>query len=140
MSVGQSRFGQSRSNKDGQSRSNFSGQSRFGQSRIWPKWANKDGQSRIGQSRLQPYRRVTSHLEVDANDGMRCDQFLQDWQQQNNPAVEKGTAPFQCALTTRAGVECVAHVIQTLTDLDHQSTVMSVDGFESCHVGGTAGH
>ena len=110
MSVGQSRFGQSRSNKDGQSRSKFSGQSRF------------------GQSRLQPYRRVTSHLEVDANDGMRCDQFLQDWQQQINPAVEKGTAPFQYALTTRAGVECVAHVIQTLTDLDHQSTVMSVDG------------
>ena len=45
-------FGQSRSNKDGQSRSNFSGQSRFGQSRIWPKSANKDGQSRIGQSKV----------------------------------------------------------------------------------------
>ena len=32
------------------------------------------------------------------------------------------------ALTTRAGVECVTHVIQTLTDLDHAATVLSVDG------------
>ena len=24
--------------------------------------------------------RVTFHLEVDTNDGIRCDQFLQDWQ------------------------------------------------------------
>ena len=46
---------------------------------------------------------------------------------QINPAVEKATAPFQSALTTRAGVECVASVIQTLTDLDHQATVLSVD-------------
>ena len=48
--------------------------------------------------------------------------------QQINPAVGRATAPFQCALTTRAGVECVAHVIQTLTDLDHTATVLSVDG------------
>ena len=48
--------------------------------------------------------------------------------QQINPAVERATAPFQYALTTRAGVECVAHVIQTLTDLDHAATVLSVDG------------
>ena len=47
---------------------------------------------------------------------------------QINPAVEQATAPFQCALTTRAGVECIAHVVQTLTDLDHQATVLSVDG------------
>ena len=48
--------------------------------------------------------------------------------QQINPAVERATAPFQYALTTRAGVECVAHVIQTLTDLDHAATVPSADG------------
>ena len=48
--------------------------------------------------------------------------------QQINPALEKATAPFQNALTTRARVECVAHVIQTLTDLDHKATVLSVDG------------
>ena len=33
-------------------------------------------------------------------------------------ASEKATAPFQFALKTRAGCECVAHVLQTLTDLD----------------------
>ena len=48
--------------------------------------------------------------------------------QQINPAVERATAPFQYALTTRAGVECVAHVIQTLTDVDPEATVLSVDG------------
>ena len=32
------------------------------------------------------------------------------------------------ALATRAGVECVAHVIQTLTDVDPEATVLSVDG------------
>ena len=48
--------------------------------------------------------------------------------QQINPAVEQATAPFQYVLTTRAGVECVAHVIQFLTDLDQQATVLSVDG------------
>ena len=48
--------------------------------------------------------------------------------QQLNAAVERATSPFQYALTTRAGVECVAHVVQTLTDLDPGATVLSVDG------------
>ena len=30
--------------------------------------------------------------------------------QQIMPAVERFTSPFQCALRTRAGTECVAHV------------------------------
>ena len=42
--------------------------------------------------------------------------------------TEKATAPFECALTTRTGVECVAHVIQTLTELDDKATVLSVKG------------
>ena len=48
--------------------------------------------------------------------------------QQINPAVDSATAPFQYAFTTRAGVECVAHVIQTLTDVDPEATVLFVDG------------
>ena len=35
--------------------------------------------------------------------------------QQLNPEVEKATAPFQFALTTRCGGECVAHAIQAMT-------------------------
>ena len=41
--------------------------------------------------------------------------------------VEAATAPFQYALKTKAGRECVAHVSQTLTDLDPEATVMSID-------------
>ena len=43
-------------------------------------------------------------------------------------AAEKATAPFQYALRTRAGCECVAHVLQTLTDLDPNATILSIDG------------
>ena len=39
-----------------------------------------------------------------------------------------GPSPFQCALTTKAGGECVAHAIQSLTDLDSRATVLSIDG------------
>ena len=42
--------------------------------------------------------------------------------------AKEGTAPYQYALETRAGCECVAHVIQALTDLDDNATVVSVDG------------
>ena len=38
------------------------------------------------------------------------------------------TAPFQCALRTRAGCECASHVLQTLTDLDPTATILSLDG------------
>ena len=48
--------------------------------------------------------------------------------QQLNPEVEKATAPFQFALTTRCGGECVAQAIQAMTDIDPRATVLSVDG------------
>ena len=48
--------------------------------------------------------------------------------QQVSEAVEVATAPFQCALRTRAGCECVSHVLQTLTDLDELATILSVNG------------
>ena len=48
--------------------------------------------------------------------------------QQVSEAVEVATSPFQYALRTRAGCECVSHVLQTLTDLDEHATILSVDG------------
>ena len=48
--------------------------------------------------------------------------------QQVSKEVEEATSPFQYALTTRAGCECVAHVLQTLTDLDEHATIVSIDG------------
>ena len=47
---------------------------------------------------------------------------------QISKTVEVATAPFQHALKTKAGCECVAHVLQTLTDLDPEATVISIDG------------
>ena len=44
--------------------------------------------------------------------------------------VEQATSPFQYALSTKAGSECVAHVLQTLTDVDPNATVVSIDGVE----------
>ena len=48
--------------------------------------------------------------------------------QQIRKKVEKATAPFQYALSTRAGYECIAHAIQAMTDANPQCTVLSVDG------------
>ena len=42
--------------------------------------------------------------------------------------AEKATALFQYALTTKAGCECVAHILQTITDGDERTTVVSIDG------------
>ena len=42
--------------------------------------------------------------------------------------VEAAAAPFQDALSTEAGCECVAHVLQSLTDLSPEVTVTSIDG------------
>ena len=42
--------------------------------------------------------------------------------------VEDATAPFQYALKTRAGCECVAHIFQSLSEIDPSTTVISVDG------------
>ena len=42
--------------------------------------------------------------------------------------VEAATAPFQYALSTKAGCECIAHILQTLTDLDGNATIVPIDG------------
>ena len=48
--------------------------------------------------------------------------------QQIRKKVEKATAPFQYASSTRAGCECIAHAIQAMTDANPHCTVLSVDG------------
>ena len=42
--------------------------------------------------------------------------------------VEAATAPWQHAVTTRAGCECVVHLLQHSTDGDANTTIISVDG------------
>ena len=48
--------------------------------------------------------------------------------QQFSSQVEGATHPFQYALSTRAGTECVAHMVQALTSMDDRATILSVDG------------
>ena len=48
--------------------------------------------------------------------------------QQFTPLAEAATHPFQYALSTRAGTECVAHIVQSLSELDPRSTILSIDG------------
>ena len=55
--------------------------------------------------------------------------------QQFSKRVGVATSPFQYALSTRAGTECVTHVLQTLTDLDERATILSVDGIGAKHGG-----
>ena len=38
------------------------------------------------------------------------------------------TAPYQYALRTRAGWECIAHALQGLCDVDPNATIISIDG------------
>ena len=47
--------------------------------------------------------------------------------QQISKAVEAATA-LQYAMSTRVGTECVAHVLQVLTEIDPQATIVSIGG------------
>ena len=40
---------------------------------------------------------------------------------------QAATHPFQYVLSTRAGTECVAHVVQALTSLDPSTIILSID-------------
>ena len=51
--------------------------------------------------------------------------------QQMMEAVQNATAPFQHALATRAGCECVAHALQGITELNPRATVTSIDGISA---------
>ena len=51
--------------------------------------------------------------------------------QQLQQAVEVATAPFQFALSTKAGCECVAHAFQGLTQLHPDTTITSIDGISA---------
>ena len=51
--------------------------------------------------------------------------------QQLSKVVEAATSPFQCAFSTRAGCECVAHTFQALCEINLETTVVSVDGISA---------
>ena len=47
--------------------------------------------------------------------------------QQLMEAVQSATSPFQHATATRAGCECISHVLHGLTELNPNATILSVD-------------
>ena len=51
--------------------------------------------------------------------------------QQLSRAVEAATAPFQFALSTPDGCECVAHALQAFSEVDERATIMSIDGISA---------
>ena len=51
--------------------------------------------------------------------------------QQLMDTVQQATAPFQCAMATKAGCECISHVLQALTELNPSATILSVDGMSA---------
>ena len=46
----------------------------------------------------------------------------------HGPEMEAACRPYQYALSTRAGTECVAHMFRAATDADARATALSVDG------------
>ena len=47
---------------------------------------------------------------------------------QFGPEMEAACAPYQYALSTRAGTECVSHLLRAAVEADPRNTVLSVDG------------
>ena len=51
--------------------------------------------------------------------------------QQYGPDIENACKPFQYALSTRAGTECVAHALQATVELDPSMCILSIDGISA---------
>ena len=47
---------------------------------------------------------------------------------QFSKVFETQCAPFQYALSTRAGTDCVGHMLRAATDAEPTATILSVDG------------
>ena len=52
--------------------------------------------------------------------------------QQLMDGVQQATVPFQYAKATKAGCECISHVLQALMELNVNATILSVDGVSAC--------
>ena len=51
--------------------------------------------------------------------------------QQMMEEVQSATAPFQYAMSTKGGCECIVHAFQGLTEMNARATVMSIDGISA---------
>ena len=54
------------------------------------------------------------------------------WEERRGSNHKPTKAPFQFALSTRAGVDGVGHTIRAATDDNPRMTVLSVDGVGAC--------
>ena len=88
----------------------------------------QDIQARIGMGRLTASRKADGGVRgIVAGDVVRR-LIARTMSLQLMDAVLQATAPFQYAIATKAGCECISHVLQTLTELIPNATMLSVDG------------
>ena len=91
----------------------------------------QDIQAAIRMGRLTALRKADGGVRgIVAGDIVRR-LVARTMSQQLMDAVQQATAPFQCAMTTKAGCECISHVLQALTELNPNGTILSVDGMSA---------
>ena len=89
--------------------------------RFLTKFCNRSAWGRMTEAHLEVCEASSSVISFDV---WWHEPSRNNWVQQ----FKRATAPYQFALSTSAGCECVAHIVQGLTDLDANTTLLSVDG------------
>ena len=91
----------------------------------------QDIQAAIRMGRLTALRKADGGVRgIVAGDVVRR-LVARTMSQQLMDAVQQATAPFQYAMATKAGCECISHVLQALTELNPNATILSVDGMSA---------
>ena len=102
----------------------FEAASSFAQASLWRNCRRCDGNTfdSVGQTRRwgARHRHRIFNAEVGLVARTLAKQFAQEF--------EKECAPFQYALSTRAGTDCVGHMLRAATDRDPSATVFRMDG------------
>ena len=79
------------------------------------------------QARLTALRKPTSGVRGIATGTSLRRLVARTLARQFGPEVEAACAPYQFALSTRAGTDCVGHVVRSLTDARATATLLSID-------------
>ena len=82
----------------------------------------------LGMGRLTALQKDTGRVRgIVAGDAFRR-LVAKALSRQFGDEIEDACAPFQYALSTRAGTDCAAHLLRAATDGDARATVVSIDG------------
>ena len=82
----------------------------------------------LGVGRLTALQKETGRVKgIVAGDAFRR-LVAKTLSRQFGDEIEDACAPFQYALSTRAGTDCAAHLLRAATAGDASATVVSIDG------------